>query len=190
MGAVERRLWWGLVAYLAAIYATLYPIQFAMDALRARGWLRHSIVFLFALAALAAAVWLARRRPGWREWTALAASGLAYAALASRMEILQERIHLVQYGFVAVLLGAALALRRRAGERRLQGRHAVATATIAGTLAAGWIDEAIQAVLPNRVYDLRDVAFNGLAGALAVAAGAAVEAARRRDLAARGQAHE
>ena len=36
--------------------------------------------------------------------------------------------------------------------------------------ALGWTDEGIQAFLPNRVYDLRDVGFNALAGAMAVAA--------------------
>ena len=32
----------------------------------------------------------------------------------------------------------------------------------------GWIDEGIQAFLPNRYYDLRDVAFNALAGVLSL----------------------
>jgi VanZ family protein len=36
--------------------------------------------------------------------------------------------------------------------------------------AAGWIDEGIQALLPSRYYDLRDVAFNAAAGALALLA--------------------
>ena len=35
---------------------------------------------------------------------------------------------------------------------------------------AGWIDELIQAVLPDRVYDLRDVAINAVAALLALAA--------------------
>jgi hypothetical protein len=37
------------------------------------------------------------------------------------------------------------------------------------TVAAGWIDEGLQGLLPNRFYDLRDVGLNGLAGMLAVA---------------------
>jgi hypothetical protein len=36
--------------------------------------------------------------------------------------------------------------------------------------AAGWIDEGIQALLPSRYYDLRDVAFNAAAGLMALAA--------------------
>jgi hypothetical protein len=37
-------------------------------------------------------------------------------------------------------------------------------------LAAGWIDELIQGLLPTRYYDLRDVAFNAAAGLLALLA--------------------
>ena len=48
------------------------------------------------------------------------------------------------------------------------------------TALAGWLDEGIQGLLPNRVYDLRDVGFNALAGALALASAAALEAARQR----------
>jgi VanZ family protein len=59
----------------------------------------------------------------------------------------------------------------------------VAAVLLAG--AAGWVDEAIQALLPNRVYDLRDVAFNTLAAAAAIAALALRDAARARDRRAR-----
>jgi len=49
------------------------------------------------------------------------------------------------------------------------------------TVAAGWFDEGIQYLLPERYYDLRDVAFNAAAGALAVIALAGRERARSRD---------
>ena len=42
----------------------------------------------------------------------------------------------------------------------------VAVATLLVALA-GWVDEGIQGLLPNRVYDLRDVGLNAGAGALA-----------------------
>ena len=38
------------------------------------------------------------------------------------------------------------------------------------TTIVGWLDEGIQAVLPNRVYDLRDVAFNALAAVVCLIA--------------------
>ena len=45
----------------------------------------------------------------------------------------------------------------------------------------GWLDEALQGVLPNRVYDLRDVRLNALAGALALAALAFARWGRRTE---------
>ena len=86
---------------------------------------------------------------------------------------------------------SALAERRRASvasEEDLGAAAApwtVAVAAIALTTAAGWIDEGIQYLLPNRTYDLRDVAFNATAGTVAVAALTLRAWARRRD---RGQA--
>ena len=67
---------------------------------------------------------------------------------------------------VAVLLHAALL------ERAAQGRGVRWPGPTAIFFAAGlgWIDEGIQAVLPGRVYDLRDVVFNALAAAMAVTA--------------------
>ena len=38
------------------------------------------------------------------------------------------------------------------------------------TALLGWIDEGIQFLLPNRVYDIIDVGFNALAGLMAVVA--------------------
>ena len=43
------------------------------------------------------------------------------------------------------------------------------------------VDEGIQAILPTRVYDVRDVAFNAVAGLLAVSAMVALSWAQRRD---------
>jgi len=56
---------------------------------------------------------------------------------------------------------------------------------VAVTAILGWLDEGIQAILPNRVYDVRDVGFNALAGLMAIAASLGLAWARRR----RGQAH-
>jgi len=47
------------------------------------------------------------------------------------------------------------------------------------TALLGWLDEAIQWFLPNRVYDPVDVGFNALAALMAIAASAALAWARR-----------
>ncbi|MCK5438817.1 MAG: hypothetical protein KAI97_02685 [Gemmatimonadetes bacterium] len=48
------------------------------------------------------------------------------------------------------------------------------------TALLSWLDEGIQALLPSRVYDLRDVGVNALAGLMAIAASLALARARRR----------
>ena len=57
---------------------------------------------------------------------------------------------------------------------------ATAALAILVTALLGWFDEGIQALLPNRVYDVRDIGFNTLAGLLAVAASLVLARARRR----------
>ena len=88
------------------------------------------------------------------------------------LRIIQERIHLLEYGVVGGLAYAALLERwgdaaDRVAERpRWQRWPALWAILIAG--AAGWGDELVQAALPNRTYDLRDVATNAEAAALLV----------------------
>lgn len=177
---LDERRWWRIsFAYLAGIYLSLYPLQFVLDFLRARNLLRLSLAALFVAAAAAVAIWMRRRQAGRLEWLALSGVGAVYAALLERMTILQERLHLLEYGLLALGFRAALEARRRRGVGPA-GAGWVPVGAWALTASAGWLDEGIQAVLPNRVYDLRDVGFNALAGALSLASASALEAARRR----------
>lgn len=177
---LEERRWWRIsLAYLAGIYLSLYPLQFVLDFLRSRNLLRLSLAALFVAAAAAVAVWMRRRGSSRLEWLALGGIGAVYAALLERMTIVQERLHLLEYGLLALGFRAALDARRRRGAGPA-GAWSVPAGAWALTAAAGWLDEGIQAVLPNRVYDLRDVGFNALAGALALASAAALDAARQR----------
>lgn len=165
---MERRLWWAALVYLGAIYLSLYPLQFAMDLLRRHNLLRVAIGATF-LAAAGAGLLVGVRR-GWRarQWLVAGAGALVVGYLALRLDVVQERLHLVEYGALGLLFWAALARR----DERL-GRDAVVdgvrTVVLATLLvgAAGWLDEGIQGLLPNRVYDLRDVGLNAGAGALA-----------------------
>jgi hypothetical protein len=179
--SAEERRWWRIsLAYVGAIYLSLYPLQFALDFLRERNLLRLSLAAL-ALALAGAAAWLLlRRRAGVREWATLAAAGALYLAIALRMPIVQERLHLAEYGLLALGFRRALALRAAAGGGR-PGRLGSAAGAAGLAAAAGLVDELIQGVLPNRQYDLRDVAFNAGAAVLALAAAAALDVTRAAD---------
>lgn len=180
--AAERRWWSAVAAALGVIFASLYPLQFALDALRERNLLRKSILAAGALVAAGLVAWMLRRRAGWPEWAALALAAAGYAFVGSRYEVIQERIHLLQYGLVALLFLGALEARASAGQASFLDALATAPGPAAGaaalTAAAGWLDEGIQGLLPNRHYDLRDVGLNALAGAMAIGTCALLRRAR------------
>ena len=164
----ERLLWKSVATYAVAIWVLAYFVQFALDLLRDHGLLSAVVTAFLLLAAVVAvgAAW--RLRLSRAEWLVLVAGALVFALVASRLEIVQERIHLVQYGGFATLCYAALAERQARRTGRKRGGVVVVSAAFALTAAVGWIDEGVQYLLPNRVYDLRDVALNAAAGLLAV----------------------
>ncbi len=173
----ERQLWFWAAAAVVAIYASLGQAAVLAEVLRARGLLEISFTVGFALVLVAVAVSGLSRRPGRREiWVALGIAAV-YGMVVVRMGIgPAERTHLFEYGLVAVLTHQALQ------ERRTNGRRVRAPAVLAVVTTAllGCIDEGIQWVLPSRVFDIRDMAFNCLAALMAVLASLALAWARRR----------
>ena len=178
--AQERRWWRIALACLSLVYLSLWPVQFALDFLRERNLLRLALALLFLCAAAAVVAALARARAGLRAWLVLALVAAVYLALAGEMSIVQERLHLLEYGALALVFRRAVAARFAAAPPGTSRPGASAALLAAGlTAAAGLTDELIQGVLPNRHYDPRDVGFNALAGALALGAEAALGWARR-----------
>ena len=162
---------WARIAlplYLGAIYSTLGVIRVLSNALRDAGVLRLTVGVTFAVTAVALLALLGVRGllKTSRTWVTLIISGAAYGAALSQMDSPEEKIHFIEYGAVAVLAFFA-------APERFEGVKRYVVAALF-TLAAGWLDEGIQALLPSRYYDLRDVAFNALAGVFALAALAGV----------------
>ena len=83
---------------------------------------------------------------------------------------MEERTHLFEYGIVAVLIYQALS------ERAGNGRRVPAPALLAlvATVALGWVDEGLQALIPNRVYDNFDVVRNTVAALIGIGGSVAV----------------
>jgi hypothetical protein len=104
------------------------------------------------------------------------AFGLAAVVLMALLRLtLAERSHLIEYGVLAVFVHAALT------ERTEQGRGVPLPGVLAILVvgAIGVIDELIQLVLPDRVFDPVDMLFNALAAACAVVAGLVLARVRR-----------
>ncbi len=171
----ERRLWGWLIVVVATVYSTLGLARSLAETLRSREMLDAAFIagFLLIIAAVVAFGW--KRRPGGAE-IGVALGVLAVAAMfVARLGIPEERTHLFEYALVATLIHQALLERRRNG--RTVWAPSVLAVVTTGTL--GWVDEGIQAILPSRVYDIRDVGFNVLAGFLAVVAGETLRWAAR-----------
>lgn len=162
-----------LALCLLAIYTTLGLVRSITTFLRDAGMLRVGVVAAFALAA-AGMLWLIfrdRRNRNRKVVGMLILTLAAYASVILPMDSPEEKIHFIEYGVVALLADAAAPASWRARKRFLLCALFV--------LAAGWIDEGIQALLPSRVYDLRDVAYNATAGVIALLALAAVRFSAR-----------
>ena len=167
----ERRFWIAAGVAVLLIYGSAYFVQFLLLALRERGALGPTILGLFVVAGSAALAWVVRQQPRREETLLLVAAAGVYVLLFRHLTIIQERIHLIQYGGLGALFYAALVERwpqppPEGAPRRQRHPGLLATAL---TAAAGWGDEIVQGILPNRVYDLRDVVLNALSGALVVA---------------------
>lgn len=179
----EKRLWLAAGLCLLLIYFSVPIARPITEWLRTRDLLRLAVSASFVTSGVIALWALLRRRPGWRvSITAIAIAG-AYAFLLVGIDLLpEERLHFLEYGIFAGFVYQALRERRRSACEvgRSPGRRALppAAGAVLVTAAAGWLDEGIQAVLPTRFYDLRDVAFNALGGILAVSAMKLIEYSR------------
>ena len=89
-----------------------------------------------------------------------------YGIAFVRINTPEERTHLIEYGVVAVLIHQALK------ERMRNGRQVPLPAVLAVVVTSllGFLDEGLQAFLPNRICDPRDLGFNAFAALLAIGA--------------------
>jgi len=172
----ERRLWRWTLAVVVAIYSTLGLAATLVWALRDRGLVDSFFFFCFLLVGATILTQGLKTRPGGAEIGVALGVAAAYLLVFARMSIpAAERTHLIEYGVVAVFIYEALV------ERVSQGRRVPRPALLAvlATSLVGVLDECIQAVLPSRVFELRDILFNVLAAVMAVAAMVALGWARR-----------
>jgi VanZ family protein len=161
VSAREKKLWIAAALCLGAIYTAIFFARRVVDFLRARGEMRVSVLLGVALAGAIAGWRVLRSKPGWKEIVAVLLSGALYVLVLAQLERHEERLHFLEYGVFAGLVEAAL---------RERGSKWPGPVAVLVTLVAGWIDEGIQGLVPERIYDLRDVGFNVTAGRLAVVA--------------------
>ena len=182
----ERRLWSALAIVLVAIYATLGNAPEIAAMLRERKSLTGTMFVVFLAALVVISVLFIRRRPGRVEIAAGAGILIVYLLAWIRIGVAtpEERTHLFEYSLVAALVHEALL------ERRENGRRVPVPAILALVISIllGWLDEGIQSLLPNRVYDTIDILFNALAATMIIGARSILAFVQRRVQARRGGA--
>ena len=164
----ERRLWIALFIVLAGIYSTLAqaPAIVALVGERIVESAGTSLFFAMLALLIIIPIFFIDKRLG-RVEIAVGIGILAVFLMAwLRVGSWEERTHLFEYAMVAALVHELLL------ERRDNGRRVPAPTLLALliSLLLGLLDESIQYLLPNRVFDLIDVAFNSLAATIIIGA--------------------
>ncbi len=159
---VKRLLYWmAAAAWTAVIFLTLpyAPIW--------RDWLTEKFTGYFIPIAVAVILILVliitvtrmiKRRQPWQDFAYLVLITGAYVYSLSRIKILVEQVHFLEYGLLAYLIISALRVDRKDLSQYL---NALLIVTMIGVA-----DEFVQGVLINRVGELRDVYLNMLSGSL------------------------
>ncbi len=182
----ERRLWSALALVLVAIYATLGNVPALATILRERIDLTGTMFVVFLVALVVISVLFIRRQPGRAGIATGAGILIVYLTAWIRIGVAtpEERTHLFEYSLVAALVHEALL------ERRENGRRVPVPAILALVISIllGWLDEGIQSLLPNRVYDTIDILFNALAATMIIGARWILAFVQRRVQARRGGA--
>lgn len=152
---------WGIVFfYTLVIYISLplLPSLWGKFASYAGNFTNYVVAVILGLIGIFIIFYLIAKRKDTRNFIWLAILAFAYALGLNRLKLPVERIHFIEYGLLSVFVFRAL-------------RHSIHDKSIylwSGIIVfcLGFLDEGIQYVLPNRVYDTRDVIVNGVAGVL------------------------
>lgn len=161
----ERYLWISTLTVLISIYSSLGLAGLMAEGLQNRGWVE---IFFAIFAFLTLIVFITQGlkvRPGGVEIAVGLGMMITFSMVIIRMGIpVLERTHLIEYGLLATFIFQALV------EGAQNGRNVplLPVVTILVTSIFGIIDELILAILPNRIFDIRDVFFNVLSAIIAV----------------------
>jgi len=171
----EKRLWFFTLTIVVAIYSTLGLARTLAGILRDNGLLEASFLLGMLLVGAAVVVQGLKIRPNRVEIGVALGIAAVYLLVFTRMATPEERTHLIEYSVLAIFIYEALL------ERVRNSRQVPAPALLAflATLLIGLLDECIQAFLPNRVFDIRDICFNALAALMAITASLVLTRARR-----------
>lgn len=155
---LRKKLWLYAFLWIGSIYSTLYIIR------PLTAFLQKHTPFTFLTSLFIVVVfflvifWMLRNLKHKDRLTYLLLTfvALIYAYTLMIIKYPAEKIHLVQYGFLAFLIYRACLI-------DYDSRFSYVAAFFL-TSSFGWIDEIIQYYLPNRYYHINDVMLNSFSG--------------------------
>jgi VanZ family protein len=161
--AKARKIWWsGVLLYLVFIYATLGYAPVLWDALNEiTGGSGLAIVYAAGISVVVAILLYTvffKKEKSPAKYLLLLISFYIFFILNKLATFPAEKIHLLEYGMLSVLLYNAL----KVDMDRYDVRLYIWGSAIC--LLAGLIDEIIQLVLPDRFFDWKDVFINAASG--------------------------
>lgn len=161
----ERALWAAVVTVVISIFAASVWAGRLVEIWGVEAVLGAAFAAGLAIAAASVIGLALSGGRGQSLWVSLGVLAAAWMIPVRGGVAALERTHLFEYGLLAVLLHEAFLERTSSGAG--PSRPAVVAVVVASLL--GWLDEVVQAPVPGRVYDLRDVGVNALAAGVAVA---------------------
>jgi len=160
----EIRLWVVVCVAILTIYSTLAIASDWLRIIEYSGW-GLSVFILICSVILGFVVTQGLTSfPKLKEIFVTIITVIIYWLILSEIDHTEERIHVIIYGIVALLIHAALKERSAHG----QGIPLSNVAVIGITAVIGTIDEVIQLGLSSRVFDIYDIWYDVLAALLAV----------------------
>jgi len=159
----EKYLWFWVLLVLATIISTLFIGRPFTNLLRDQNIQAVIFVLGMILVGVTTIVHALKTKPGKIEIAILLGIITVYTMFFFRLGA-PERSHLIEYSVLAIFIHKALI------ERVKYGRQIYKPALLAilATVLIGVFDESIQLFLPNRVFDVNDIVFNGFAGLMAI----------------------
>jgi len=156
--SLRKKLWMYVFLWVGFIYSTLYIVRPLTNFLK-----EHTpftfltslfIVVLFSVVIF----WILKnlKHKDRLTYLLLTFAAFIYAYALMIIKYPAEKIHLVQYGFLAFLIYRASLI-----DFKLKSSFAIAFFL---TTSFGWIDEIIQYYIPNRYYHINDVMLNSFSG--------------------------
>lgn len=160
---VREAISWGYAAFWAGLTFVTVPyvrvgVTYVTENL-GESFFTYKVVTLVVMATFAVLYLIRHRSTFWSSLCLIGIAGLIiYLAFGLAGESPVEAVHYVQYGTLSILLF-------RAFSHRVRDYSIYVAVILTGTLA-GMVDETIQWLTPDRVFDLRDVWLNFKATAL------------------------